>query len=314
MCDIWRSNIHREYLNGASDNVRDINRRSDDVFVYHSVYKKKKDSNTQMKNDDIDTTVKPVFQTFVIKFEKIARDAPQLYEGQITNEFMGYPILVTFDLNISITIKEIRDRIWELIKPFIPNFNINNYSNKNNSIHNQKPFVMEAQYGFRGVTELTDSDEIFDLSQRNMNFVIHFNDPERYHNDGYKYSNRIRDLSAPHGDRKTYKSTSCIDLEECIYIGQGSKLLKYNLWYCKKCKHFQCIKTKIDSWNSPDLLIIHLDRFDNGLYLKKENYNDMLIKFEIDQELLVPSDNQDTLYDLYAIKNYDKKSRVAQKV
>ena len=190
---------------------------------------------------------------------------------------------------------------------------------------------MEARYGFQGLrkTKLTESDDddddkIFDLSQRNLHFVIHFNDDhdEWYHNDGYDYANRVRDLSAPKlkkidtsgistfGDEQLiedyeYTSTSCIDLQECIDIDRRTQLLQYNLWYCKKCKYFQGVKNRIESWNSPDLLIIHLNRVDNGLYVKKQNYIDMVIELEINQPLLVPSYNKDALYDLYAIKNYD---------
>ena len=241
---------------------------------------------------------------------------------------MGYPLLVTFDLNISITIKEIRDRILQLIKPFIPDIDINDYKNNNdinnNNVNNDnnkkaKPFVMEAHYSFNNVTQLTDSDAIFILSQRSMKFVIHFNDPQQYHNDGYDYDNRARDVSAPVKTERPfneYRSTSCINLEECIDIGHKSRLSQENLWYCQRCQNFQCIKKELDgnSWNAPDLFIIHLDRFCNCIDGGKQNYIDMLIKFKIDQGLLVPNKNKDTLYELYAIKNYDRLSGVARMV
>ena len=309
VCDVWKSNIHREFRNGSGDHVSDISRKSDDIFVYYSVYKKKDDNTSniddQMKNDVTR------FQAFVITFEK---DAQRMYHYYRQEELMGYPILVTFDLNISVTIKEIRDRIWELINAFIPNFNMNDYNKNNKKSDNEKPFKMEIRYRFNSVTELTDSDEIFDLSQRNIKFAIHFNDPTMYHNDGYDYTTRVRDLSAPEkinrsveiDTAKEYRYVASMDLEECIDIDEScraNRLSQHNLWYCKTCKYFQCIKNKLNLWNSPDLLIIHLNRF-------KDDYIDMLIKFTIDQGLFLPKDSKNiAFYELYAIKNYDKTSR-----
>ena len=152
MCDISRSKIYREFISGQGGNVSDISRQSNDIFVYYSVCKKKGENcghtlhdEMKLKNDydDIKTTVNtlPRLQTFVITFEKTDQENYFHYQRQLENQSMGYPILITFDSNISVTIKEIRD-IWELIKPFIPNryannININNYSNKkNNNAHN----------------------------------------------------------------------------------------------------------------------------------------------------------------------------------
>ena len=322
VCDIWKSKIHREFHN-YNDYVSDINRKKDDIFVYYSVCQKKDvNCNTQIKNDDRKVIAR--FVTFAIIFEKHTERVYHRHQPQ--EEYMGYPILVTFDLNISVTIKEIRDRIWELIKAFIPNFNINDYNknNKNNKVDIEKPFKMEARYQFNSVTELTASDKTFDLSPRNMRFVIHFNDPTKYHNDGYYYSTRVRHVSAPEKigrsgwvEANEYKSTLSIDLEECIDTDASSRagrLSQHNLWYCKKCKYFRCIENKIFSWNSPDLLIIHLDRFNDGK-AQTDCKIDMLINFKIDQGLLVPNDNEDIgLYELYAIKNYDKTSGFALEV
>ena len=87
---------------------------------------------------------------------------------------------------------------------------------------------------------------------------------------------------------------------------------------CSTCKDFKSATKKIDLWNSPDLLIIHLKRFN---YTR--NYRDRintLVRFPINgldfsQYLLSPStssnnnddDNDDTnnnIYDLYAICNH----------
>ena len=317
--DVWKSNIHREWRN--HHHVGEINRKNDDIFVYYSACNAQYD----------DRKVLPRIETYVIKFEKTVQRVQYDNNQPLAEDvLMGYPILITFDVNISVTIKEIGDRILQLIKPFIPNIDINdymnNYNNNNDNDNNaEKPFIMEARYWTNGVsrvTELTNSDDIFNVSQKYMQFVVHFNDSEQYQNDGYKYCNRTRDFSVPAEiylspggvvvERFEYISTPSADLEECIDVVTSSRqnrLSQHNLWYCTKCKHFQCIKKKLQSWNSPDLLIIRLDRFNNGIGQKKLNYINMLMKFKIDQGLLLT--NKNVLYDLYAIKNYDKMSDVA---
>ena len=311
VCDIWRSNVHREFRNSSGDHVGDINRKNDDIFVYYSA------PNTQYD----DRKVLPQFQTFAITFEKTVERELYYYNQPPTEDvMMGYPILITFDLNISITIKEVGDRILQLIKPFVPHININDYWNNYNNNNNdniEKPFIMQAKHSFNHVVELTDSGQVFNLSEKNLQFVVHFNDPEQYHNDRYDYSTRLRDSSAPVKINRShrgqlieayeYRSAASIDLDECIDMVSSSaqkRLAQHNLWYCKKCKHFQCMKKNLQSWNSSDLLIIRLDRYNNGVDDQKLNYIDMLIKFQINQGLVLTGENQDVLYELYAIKNY----------
>ena len=78
---------------------------------------------------------------------------------------MGYPLLVTFNLYDNLTMSQIRNRIWQLTKPFVADENIDVNDN-------DKPFVMQAQWAFNNVAELTDDDQDFNLDERNMKFVI----------------------------------------------------------------------------------------------------------------------------------------------
>ena len=61
---------------------------------------------------------------------------------------------------------------------------------------------------------------------------------------------------------KARGGTGAISLAECMekfrireQLGQGDE------WYCPKCKEFVCAFKKMDLWDVPDVLVIHLKRF-----------------------------------------------------
>ena len=109
------------------------------------------------------------FQTFVVLFQQ-----KYYYNRQSEETFMGYPLL-TFNLHNNLTMRQIRDRIWQLTKPFVADENIDVNDN-------DKQLVMQAQWGFNNVAELTDNDQEFNSDERNMKFFIHFNDPQHTKN------------------------------------------------------------------------------------------------------------------------------------
>ena len=253
----------------------------------------------------------PRFQTFVVLFQRsVARQQYYYNQRQSEEAFMGYPLLVTFNLHDNLTMRQIRDRIWQLTKPFVADENID--VNDNN-----KPFVMQASWGYNNLQELTDNDEEFNLDERNMKFVIHFNDPQQYKNEFVLAENRPRDSSAPAPvDPRTGRSPDdgddqygrAITLEACIDAYVEEEILSQDdAWYCNKCKDFKCAKKKLDLWNSPDLLIIHLKRFS---YTRQwRDRINTLVRFPIEgldlsNYLIDPEAKKVATYDLYAISNH----------
>ena len=248
----------------------------------------------------------PRFQTFVVLFQRSVQRQQYYYNQRQSEEaFMGYPLLVTFNLHDNVTVRQIRDRIWQLTKPFVADENIDVNDN-------DKPFVMQAAWGYNNVAELTDTDEKLNLDERNMKFVIHFNDRQQYKNQFVLAENRPRDLSAPAPvDPRTGRSADdgrAITLEACIDAYVEEEILSQDDgWYCNKCKDFKCAKKKLDLWNSPDLLIIHLKRFS----CTNVDRINTLARFPIEgldlsTYLIDPDAKKTATYDLYAISNHMK--------
>jgi len=205
--------------------------------------------------------------------------------------------------------QQIRDKLMTIIKPFIVN----------NEDEEELPFEFWAAWGFNNHCKIEENDDIFDLKQRNMKFLIHWKDPKRYKSSLYDVSTRPRDESAPaplnannrrssmDEDRPNQRGKPIL-LSDCINAFCEKETLSENdAWYCSKCKDFKCASKKIDLWGSPDLLIIHLKRFS---YTR--NWRDRintLVKFPVNGLDLAPfllSDEhkKDAIYDLYAVSNH----------
>ena len=312
VCDIWNSNICVEYR--KRDALFDIHRQSVDIFVYFS-----RPPQEAISNYDDDYTR---LQTYAIFF-------------QSQNKFIGYPILVTFNLSVDFTSKQqVRNRIWQLIKGFInyPKEGSEHKHDKHGDDSDNKWFFkITAQWTHFGRDhneELTSTDnkEIFNLDAENLKFVVIFVDPKYYKNELYVYENRRRDLSAPvlvdrsgTNGRDYYENVypypNVIPLEDCIHIGEYGELSIKDTLFCQKCNHYKFLQKKLNSWNWPNLFIVDILRV--TIYVAELNHqevngDDIFVQFPIEglnlkSHVHLDLDNSKQLkesnpiYDLYAI-------------
>ena len=66
-------------------------------------------------------------------------------------------------------------------------------------------------------------------------------------------------ISLPLATKKTHSS---IQLEDCIErFMEGEQLDEKNAWYCPNCRRHVCALKMIALWSAPDVLILHLKRF-----------------------------------------------------
>jgi len=130
---------------------------------------------------------------------------------------------------------------------------------------------------------------------------------------GQKLTMRCSDepsTPTPMDSEKEAGSTKAITLDDCIAAFlSDEKLSEQETWYCPKCKeHRQAIK-KFDFWRMPEILVVHLKRFDFTKYTRDKRED--LVSFPIEGldlgvHLNVPGapGAQGTLYDLYAVSNH----------
>jgi len=349
VCDVWKSKIHRE-LRNKQDSVGDINRKSDDIFVYHSPRPDlaewaaasgvdaagdaaagdeagaagARDEDERRKNDDWDDVggyggryrgsnlkrAERDYQTFVINNQHQIRARHQYgAQERFEDETIGYPLLLTLPMKLPVTMKQVREEIWKLVKPLCVDDSVELAD---------APFGLWAGYGFKSFEELEDSDQVLNLTKRNLKFIVQWKSSKEYRLDLYDVNKRPRDDTAPPklgtGLTSSYSNDARrgrgkpINLSECLHAFCEKETLSENdAWYCSVCKGFKCASKQIDLWDSPDLLIIHLKRFN---YTR--NWRDRintLVNFPINGLDLAPfllseDHKTDAKYDLYAVSNH----------
>jgi len=97
-------------------------------------------------------------------------------------------------------------------------------------------------------------------------------------------------------------------LNDCLDLFvQKEELSKNNEWYCPSCKDFRRATKKFDIWSGPEVLVVHLKRFQAGRFMnlgKLDTYIDYPIEgLDLSDYVKSEEDKQKhpPIYDLYAI-------------
>ncbi|ETO08901.1 hypothetical protein RFI_28486, partial [Reticulomyxa filosa] len=225
-------------------------------------------NNNNNNNNQNRQQVSPELKTFQIFCQtrvKI-RTTSFFYSAQYReeDELIGLPLLLTLPLTRDVSFKEVRQKILDLIRPFLT-------SKERLKLTKEKqlPFVIYALYGNNTVLQLEEKDGIAPLTERSFRFLVHFPERNAYNEDSCIREKRRRHETAPppmgknsSGDEEDRSSSKPVMLSSCISAFTEEEILDENdAWYCSKCAAFKCAKKKIDLWSTPDLLIIHLKRF-----------------------------------------------------
>jgi ubiquitin C-terminal hydrolase len=107
-----------------------------------------------------------------------------------------------------------------------------------------------------------------------------------------------------HDSAERRESTLRISIYDCVKLfTRPERLGKEDAWYCSNCKDFRQATKKFDIWKAPEILIIHLKRF-QVVGSRREKIS-VPIDFPIQglslkDIALDPADSQ-PVYDLFAI-------------
>lgn len=101
---------------------------------------------------------------------------------------------------------------------------------------------------------------------------------------------------------------SSITLDECLKLFSKPEVLGVSdSWYCPKCKDHRQATKQLQLWNTPDILLIHLKRFENQRSFSDKI--DVTVEFPIEgldvSPYIVSSiEEKGTIYDLFAVDNH----------
>ncbi|CCD23082.1 putative ubiquitin-specific protease UBP12 NDAI_0B00480 [Naumovozyma dairenensis CBS 421] len=99
-----------------------------------------------------------------------------------------------------------------------------------------------------------------------------------------------------------------ITLDDCLKLFSKPEILSSNdSWYCPHCKEHRQATKQIELWNTPDILLIHLKRFEN-----QRSFSDKIVDtvffpitdFDISEHLVYKEDPRGNVYDLIAVDNH----------
>lgn len=97
-----------------------------------------------------------------------------------------------------------------------------------------------------------------------------------------------------------------VTLYDCLDLFSQPEVLGQNdLWYCPKCKEHRQATKKIELWSAPDILTIHLKRFESTRSFSDKI--DIVVDFPIeglDLTKYVSDDDGEHIYDLFAVDNH----------
>lgn len=109
--------------------------------------------------------------------------------------------------------------------------------------------------------------------------------------------------------RRASKKNEVLTLDQCLRLFSKPEVLSdQDLWYCSTCKEHRQASKQIQIWNTPDILTIHLKRFQNQRSFSDKI--DAVVDFPIeglDMSPYIASSlvNKDgAIYDLIAVDNH----------
>lgn len=107
---------------------------------------------------------------------------------------------------------------------------------------------------------------------------------------------------------KPKTNTTVVSLYDCLDLfTEKETLTKENSWYCSNCKDHKEATKQLSVWNAPNILLIHLKRFSNGLFTrsKVDSFIDFPIHdLDISKYVESKSSSDNYQYELYAIVNH----------
>lgn len=105
------------------------------------------------------------------------------------------------------------------------------------------------------------------------------------------------------------KKDNVLNLDNCLRLFSKPEVLgEHDLWYCSDCKEHRQASKQIEIWSTPDILSIHLKRFENQRSFSDKI--DAVVEFPIESLDMEPyisktmTDGEDSIYDLFAVDNH----------
>lgn len=99
-----------------------------------------------------------------------------------------------------------------------------------------------------------------------------------------------------------------ITLDDCLQLFSKPEILGLaDSWYCPTCKEHHQATKQIQLWNTPDILLIHLKRFESQRSFSDKidaTVNFPITDLDLSEYVVYKDDPRGSIYDLYAVDNH----------
>ena len=99
-----------------------------------------------------------------------------------------------------------------------------------------------------------------------------------------------------------------ITLDDCLQLFSKPEILGLtDSWYCPTCKEHRQATKQIQLWNTPDILLIHLKRFESQRSFSDKidaTVNFPITDLDLSRYVVYKDDPRGLIYDLYAVDNH----------
>lgn len=109
--------------------------------------------------------------------------------------------------------------------------------------------------------------------------------------------------------QRAAKKDDVLNLDQCLRLFSKPEVLgEHDLWYCSDCKEHREASKQIEIWETPDILSIHLKRFENQRSFSDKI--DAVVDFPIETLDMLPyiskpaANGEEYIYDLFAVDNH----------
>lgn len=275
LCDVYESKIYEIY----QDNKELMTLDKDDIIVAYEI-------------DPYSMTT-----IHMISYHLLIKGTPQ-NEGKMPNSqnlYIGYPLLSSFGTDMTcIEVWQHFGRKFSYLLPKSYNQEYLNYfqirlvdSDGNARSIFRKKNISSDHHLECSTSILPQSNEKFstyvggECAESFLFVSIEWNQND-YGFDKSNFNNFSNDKSVFEAIEKQHSSNSTISLQDCLeQFTQPERLDEDNKWYCSSCKsHVRAEKT-MEVWRLPNILVVHLKRFEFKHSLRREKL-ETVVNFPIE--------------------------------
>jgi ubiquitin carboxyl-terminal hydrolase 4/11 len=228
-------------------------------------------------------------------------DTVMLYGGaQTRHKLFSYPVILSVAKG-TVSCAAVHALVRELVEQ--------RYLKEPLAEDDELPFDACIARNHTMVTEvhmIRDDEVIFSCKERQESIVIDWNPDGPAQMDNERIAATV---DHPSMEQTLTKARTSILLQDCVELFTNTeKLGEQDAWYCNCCKDHVLATKKFDLWKLPEVLVVHLKRFQYTRHWR-EKINTLvefplrgldMSEFVIDQEVC----RENCIYDLFAVSNH----------